>query len=311
MEENKNTIFGFIAILFWSTAAAFTRTLSEDLGTFTAATFVYLIAGIIAVAYQVKVMGGIANFRSVPKRYWLICGFLFTLYVVCAYLSVSLAQTREQVMVVILIKFQWPLLTLLLTIPILQKRASPWLAAGVALSFLGIAVANIGSKVTDFRSFLAGISGNLLPYVIGLVAAFAWAFYSNYSKKLVGETGGGASFFILFTGIILGIFRLFIHENTHWSISTIGQLFYQSVFTSFLATLLWDAAMRKGRMVIVVIASNFLPLIVTLVSALLLGVSPSPFLWLGAALVVAGTIWSKRSFDAAAERELLLNEKTT
>ncbi len=310
MSENKNTLFGFMAIAFWSTAAAFTRTLSEDLGAFTAATYVYLLAGTIAVAYQVKTNGGFSQFRSVPKRYWLICGFLFTLYVICAYLSVSLALTREQVMVVILIKFQWPLLTLVLTIPILKKRASPWLAAGVLLSFLGIIIANIGSKVTNLNTFLMGISGNILPYIIGFVAAIAWGLYSNYSRQLVGESSGGASFFILFTGIALGVLRLFIPEESHWSANTVSQLFYQAVFTSFLATLLWDAAMRKGKLVMVVIASNFLPLIVTLVSAVLLDVTPSPFVWLGAILVAAGTFWSKRSFDMPNEPKLILDGET-
>lgn len=310
MSEKKNTIYGLFAILFWSTAAAFTRTLSEDLGTFTAATCVYCIAGALAVIAQIRHQGGVSQFRSVPLRYWLICGSLFTLYVVCAYLSVSIAQTREQVMVVILIKFQWPLFSLLLTIPILKKRASPWLIVGVVLSIFGIAIANIGSKVTDFSSFVAGISGSALPYIIGFVAAIAWAFYSNFSRKLVGDSEGGASFFILITGLILAVVRLFIHEDTHWSIGTAGQLFYQAIFTSFLATLLWDAAMRKGKMVVVLIASNFLPLIATFVSMLLLGVTPTPYVWLGAAMIVAGTFWSKRCFEVPAQRELVLSEQT-
>lgn len=310
MAEKRNTLFGILAVLFWSTAAAFTRTLSEDLGMFTAATCVYCIAGTLAVVTQIRHQGGVSQFKNVPRRYWLICGSLFTIYVICAYLSVSLAQTREQVMVVILIKFQWPLLSLLLTIPILKKRASSWLAAGVALSFAGIAIANIGSKVTDFESFLAGISGSALPYIIGMVAAVAWAFYSNFSRKLVGDSEGGASFFILVTGLILAIMRLFIHEDSHWSLSTAGQLFYQAVFTSFLATLLWDAAMRKGKVVIVLVASNFLPLIATFVSMLLLGVTPTPFVWLGAVMIVAGTFWSKRCFEVPAQPELALSEQT-
>jgi drug/metabolite transporter (DMT)-like permease len=298
MAKNKNTLFGFISILLWSTAAAFTRTLSEDLGAFTAAASVHLIAGILAVLYQRFSANGTNRFRSVPKAYWLICGFFYILYVTCSYLSVGLAQSREQVMIIILIKFLWPMLTLLFTIPILGSKASPLLIMGVMLSFTGIVIANLGTNVADFGTFQRNITGNAIPYLLGLTAAVSWALYSNFSRKLVGDSDGGAGFFILITGIVLGSLSFAFSEPRQLSSQVVGQLLYQAIFTSFVATLMWDAAMRKGNVILVAIVSTFLPLVTTVVSALLLGVNLGLPIWIGALLVVSGTALSKRSFQS-------------
>jgi drug/metabolite transporter (DMT)-like permease len=296
MPEKRNTLFGFIAILVWSTGAAFTRTLSEDLGAFSAAASVHLIAGVLAVLYQRFFANGANRVHPVPKAYWLTCGFFYVFYVTCSYLSVGLAQTRAQVIVIILIKFLWPLLTLVFTIPILRSKATPWLGLGALFSLAGIAVATLGSKVTDFEMFRESISGNITAYLLGLLSAVAWALYSNFSRKLAGNSEGGAGYFILITGIVLGAISFSFPEPHNFTGGVLGQLLYQAIFTSFIATLMWDAAMRRGNIVLVAIASNFLPLLTVTVSAFILGVVVGSPIWIGVMLVITGTTLSRRSF---------------
>jgi uncharacterized membrane protein len=50
-------------------------------------------------------------------------------------------------------------------------------------------------------------------------------------------------------------------------------------------------------MILVVLASNFLPIISTIMAAVMLGVAVTLPVIVGSALVVAGTLWSKRCFD--------------
>ena len=61
----------------------------------------------------------------------------------------------------------------------------------------------------------------------------------------------------------------------------------------------WDLAMRRGDILLVAAASYFTPLLSTLVSCLYLGIVPGAKLWLGCAVLVAGSLLSWR---AVAER---------
>jgi drug/metabolite transporter (DMT)-like permease len=304
MSKSRATISGFVALLLWSGAAAFTRTLSEDLGAFTAAACVHLVAGVIAVAYQHFYSDAANRGNAVPRSYWITCGSFFVLYVICAYLSVALAQTREQVIVIILIKFLWPLLTLLFTVPIQKAKASGWLYFGLLFSLAGIVVATLGSEVSDFAAFRSNLTGNILPYLIGLLAAASWALYSNFSRRLAGESNGGVGYFILTTGLLLGAISLTVSEPRNFSGHVFMQMSYQALFATFLATILWDTAMRKGNIVLVSIVSNFLPLLTVVVSALLLGVQIGMPVWLGTSLVIVGTFVSKQSFGSAVASSL-------
>jgi len=301
MAEKKFTAFGFLALIFWSTASALSRTLSEDLGIYTAAFIIHIISGSIAITYTLIANRGFKQFKGISKSYWLVCGFFYALYVTMAYIAVGIADSREQVMIVVLIKYLWPLLTLIFAIPILNTRASPWLVIGILLSLAGIVVANLGSNVNDLASFLQKLSGSVLPYVLGFLAAIGWALFSDFSRKLAVGSEGGIGFFMLGTGLIMGFVSLFVPEETSWSASTVSQLIYQAVIPSFLATFLWDAAMRKGKLIIVVIASNFVPLLTIVVTALILGQPLHPSIVAGALMVVAGTAWSKRCFDSRAQ----------
>lgn len=308
MEKQTNTLLGFAAILLWSTAAAFTRTLSEDLGAFTAASLVHLLSGILAVGYQWRKDKRKDNLKNVPRAYWLTCGFFYMLYVSSSYLSVGVAESREQVIVIILIKFLWPLFTMLLTIPILKTKTTLWIIPGVLLSLSGITLATLGTKITDFATFGRNLSGNYLPYLLGFVAAFAWAFYSNFSRKLVGDSEGSVGYFILATGIVLGVLGFNFPEPQAFSGGVFGQLLYQVIFTSFIATLMWDAAMRKGNIILVTIMSNFLPLLTVVISSLLLGVRMGGNIWISASLVVAGTWISRRSFQTNDDGSYVIGE---
>jgi drug/metabolite transporter (DMT)-like permease len=58
---------------------------------------------------------------------------------------------------------------------------------------------------------------------------------------------------------------------------------------------LWDAAMRQGNLPLVASASYLTPLLSTLVSCVYLAVIPGAQLWIGCALIIAGSLVSWRS----------------
>ena len=62
-----------------------------------------------------------------------------------------------------------------------------------------------------------------------------------------------------------------------------------------LGYLFWDIAMRKGNQMLVAACSYLTPFFSTVVSSIYLRVVPTVSLWLGCALIIAGSVLSWRS----------------
>jgi drug/metabolite transporter (DMT)-like permease len=291
----RSTLLGLVAILLWSTTIAFSRTLTEQLGTFTAAAFIYTLAGLVGLLYTGLRPGALSGLRHLPRLYLFGCGALFVAYIATLYLAIGTSATRVQVLVVGLINYLWPGLSLVFSIPILGRRARPALPLGILLAFAGIWIATTGA---DSLSILAikQEQQNLLPYGLALFAAVCWGLYSNLSRRWAGENDGGAvPLFLLASGILLGAFRLFSPEITHWSPAASFELAYMAILPGMLAYVLWDIAVRKGEIILVASLSYLTPLLSTVFSTIILNVQPGVSLWLGAVLVIIGAVLCKVS----------------
>ena len=118
------TLAGIAAVLLWSTTVAFSRTLSEQMGPFSAGAAVYLLAGLLGLAEMARGQSGFARLFRLPRRYLLGCGALFAAYILLLYAAVGLAHSHAQVLAVGLANYLWPSLTLLFALPIQRRRAS-------------------------------------------------------------------------------------------------------------------------------------------------------------------------------------------
>jgi drug/metabolite transporter (DMT)-like permease len=191
------------------------------------------------------------------------------------------------VIVVGLINYLWPSLSLLFSIPVLGHRARPHLAVGVPLALAGIWLAAGAGQGLTVQEILT--HGRLLPYTLALAAAVSWGLYSNLSRRWAGGSSmGGVPLFLLASGVLLGGLRLFAAETPVWSGRSALVLLYMALLPGFLAYFFWDLSVRKGDLVLVVSLSYLAPLLSTLVSSVVLGVLPSVSFWLGVVCVILG-----------------------
>jgi drug/metabolite transporter (DMT)-like permease len=293
--EQRSTILGVIAILFWSTTIAFSRSLTEQLGTFTASSLIYLTAGLIGIGYSALRPGWFSSLRSLPTIYIAGCGGLFVLYIVCLYLAIGYAATRSDVLAVGLINYLWPGLSLVFSIPILGKRGSIFLPLGILIALSGIWLATAGTQSMPAGGFFSSI-GSIAPYLLALVAAIAWGLYTNFSRKWAGDHDEGAvPLFLLASGAFLACIRIFYPETTTWTVQAGFQLAYMALFPGMLAYVFWDLAVRKGNIILLASLSYITPLLSTMISAVLLKTLPGPMVWLGSVLVIAGAVICKLS----------------
>ncbi len=133
-----------------------------------------------------------------------------------------------------------------------------------------------------------------------VTAAAAWAFYSVLACRWDGGSAtGGVDLFLPATALVLILISFGIHELRAWSMRSVAETRFLGMATCA-AYGLWDTAMRTGNLVLVAAGSNLTPLLSTMASCLYLAVAPGPDLWLGCALLVAGSLLSLRSVSDGA-----------
>lgn len=293
---NRYTLLGVLAIVLWSTTIALARSLSEQLGAVMAGASVYLTGGLLLAPVVLLKPEARQQLRTTSRRYLLGCGALFVVYSGALFLALGLAANHHQVLEVGLVNYLWPILTLLLSLPILAKRADIWLVPGTVFALLGVFLVLTHGDAVSWSAFSANIRSNPVVYGLGLVAAVSWAFYSTLARRWSGPDGGsgGVPLFLLVTGVVLLVLCIVFPRPSSWSFRTGVEVLAMSVMT-FLAYVFWDVGVRKGDVVLVAACSYLTPFFSTAVSCIYLDVTPGLRLWLGCLLLVAGSFLSWRS----------------
>lgn len=289
---NTPTFLGLLAILLWSSTIGFSRSVSEKLGPLTSGFIIFILAGLVSCFQVLLQQGSLRPIFRLPKLYLFGAGAFFTGYEAALYLSIGLSQTREQVLVVGLINYLWPVFILVSAIPILNYRASPLLGLGIILAVAGIGLALGGNPA----EWLSRLKGSWLPYLLMLFGALAWAFYTNLSRRWINDNQVSAlPLFFLCTGIVLGTMRLFVNEAWQWSLPVGLQTGYLILGTTWLAYTFWDIGSRRGNIILLTTVSYLIPLFSTLISILILDTPAQPSLWVAAGLIVVGAVVCRKA----------------
>ena len=281
---------GLISIVIWSTVIAFSRSLVEELGTFTSGGSVYLAGGALSLGLLWLRHRGFSWTRGFATRYLLTCGGLFVLYEVMLYLAIGLSTTRQQTLEVGLINYLWISFTFAFSVPVLKKKAGWPLIAGMVMAVAGVAIATLppGYSLAELQT---NLQQHGAPYLLSLGCAVSWGLYSNLSRKWGSESGESAvPIFLLATGLTLLGLRLFAVEQSHWSTTSVAQLIYVALLPTTVAYIAWDIAMRRGNLILIASLSYIIPLASTIISSILLHVTMSANLWIACILVIAGAV---------------------
>ena len=295
--EDKSTFLGILSILVWGSTIAFSRSLTEQLGTITTGGLIFILSSLFSFTYLLFTSSKIfIKMVHLPPSYLWGCGALFVIYMSTLYLAVGLSGNRQQVIEISIINYLWPGLTLLFSVPILQKRARLSIIPGVVIGFAGVYIALNPYHNFSFSPFFQNIKQNSSPYIFAIIAAISWALYSTLARKWAGKVKEGAvPIFLFLTGLFLLFIRLFFQENSVWTVKAGMELLYMAIFPTFLAYSFWDQAMRRGNIILVAAFSYFTPLLSVLISSIYLQVTLDSRLWIASILVVIGAIISKLS----------------
>ena len=305
-----STGLGFLAILIWSTPIAVGRLVVADIGIFMGPFVLTIASGVVGLLALLLRRGQIALLATLPRRYWIVCGGLFVLYMTCYNLGIGLAADRRQVLAFAALNYLWPVLTLVFSALVSRARVKPWLAAGVALALAGILLAlfarpgTAGGGLTPADLFDA-VRANPAVYALGLSCGVSWALYSALGRRFAaGSAANPVPLLFLCTAAVFGILLAAgagralgkpSPDPRTWSGLALAGLAWRALVADLLAYACWDAAMRRGNQILAAAASFFTPLLATACIALVLGVAPGWQFWAACGLLVAGAAVSRAS----------------
>lgn len=290
------TLLGALAILFWGSNMAFTRSLTEDLGQWTAAAALYLTSGTLGTLFMGVRPGGLRRLAGLPRLYLIGCGALFVAYAILLYVMVGSARDRAQMIEAGIVHYLWPCLTLVLSVPVLNKRATWGLLPGMLLGFAGMFLAMTETTGFDRDVFMRNLRENPLPYATAILAAFVWSLYSNLSRRWAAHCEGDAiSPFLFVSGCVFLMIRWFVPETPVFTARAGVELAYLAVFPTVVSYTFWDIAMRRGNVVLVAALSYCIPLLSTVISCAYLDVAAGWRIWIACVFVIAGAILCKMS----------------
>ena len=284
----QGTFAGIVSCLIWSAAILVMNLLGTAFGSLYAAALELGIAGSI-LAVSAIMRGDLKRIGLHSRLCHLVCGAFWILNLTLCWLAVSLVNSKGELLVTGLLNYLWPSLTLLLSIPILHKRANAWLLPGITAVLLGIGLAKVATAPEGATHH---VLSHLNPwaYSTAILCAIAWALYSNYSRKLSNPDGASAvPVYMLIGSLILFVASFTIPNEAHSPTFSDWTLIIGWSFGAALAYLFWDVGMRFGNVVTISTTSMLIPLLSTLITAYISGHGISTTLLFAAALVVVGS----------------------
>lgn len=298
-----STIMGLLAILFWSTSIAFTRSLTEKTGILNTAFFNLLFSGIFLILVQILIFRKrfFTMLRGLRLSYIYKVGTFMVIYNVLYYYAIGGVDTRAEVLVVGIINYLWPGLAFLFSIPILGNKARyGWLVLGLAVSFAGIVAAVMEGSQLSLSDMTSALLGRTVPYIFALIAALAWGIYSNITRKYQTDAGAVAiPVFFLISAMVILIVQVIQGEMPELTLTSVQywEFAYFVIFPTALSYLFWDYAMKGGNKNLLVGVSYIIPLVSTIISGLYLEVTISIWFALAAVMVILGAVLCRWSIE--------------
>jgi drug/metabolite transporter (DMT)-like permease len=181
------TLAGIIAILLWASNIAFSRSVMDKEGSMNAAFYIYIYSAVfiffVILIFQPRAFLFFRN-KDLPLPFHLKSILFFTLNNVLLFVAIGMAEKNEELVIVALLNYTWPLLVYIIGIPVRGLKIPPGtLIAAVILGLAGISMAILqGYDTEEMRRILKAGNDNL-PAYLAFMTAVSWALYSNLTAK--------------------------------------------------------------------------------------------------------------------------------
>lgn len=281
---------GIAGILCWSLMIGLLRATMNAFGSELGGALVYTVGAVLLFLVNRP-----TPLRRLSKKFLLVSGAFFVSYEVLLALAVGLAASPAQTLEVSMLNYLWPTFTVLLWALFGGSgRGASFLRVlpGAVVATIGVALAVGGQDLLARGSAFAEFFVNPAPYVLAGIAALLWGLYNTVTPK-VSDGGNAIAYF--FMAVAIALWAVFFAKGAPLPAS-----FEPADLVPLIATAaavaagyaLWGHAIVRGDMRVLSISSYATPVLSTVATTVILAAAPGPVFWVGAALVVIGSIAS-------------------
>ena len=281
---------GIAGILCWSLMIGLLRATMNAFGSELGGALVYTVGAVLLFLVNRP-----TPLRRLSKKFLLVSGAFFVSYEVLLALAVGLAASPAQTLEVSMLNYLWPTFTVLLWALFGGSgRGASFLRVlpGAVVATIGVALAVGGQDLLARGSAFAEFFVNPAPYVLAGVAALLWGLYNTVTPK-VSDGGNAIAYF--FTAVAIALWAVFLAKGAPLPASLEPADLIPLVATAAAVAAgyaLWGHAIVRGDMRVLSISSYATPVLSTIATTIILAATPGPVFWVGAALVVIGSIAS-------------------
>lgn len=282
--QYKFTLAGACAILLWSGVMGLVRAVTEMLGPISGSASVYSVASLFLLFAL-----GVPKIRHYSLSYLAIGGSLFVAYEICLALALAMANSRQQAVEMLVINYLWPALTVLLAVITSKKKTSILVYPSILVAFLGVAWSISGEQGLSITQIAANVATNPITYLMAFTGAFLWSIYCNLTKRIAKGQNAITVFFIM-TAISLWLkYALSDEVMSPMTFDSFGLLLISGVAMGS-GYALWNYAIIGGNMVLLATLSYFTPVLSTIISSMILGLTLTSSFVHGVMMVTIGSL---------------------
>ena len=290
-KQQRAYVFAFLAVLFWSTSAsAFKICLSpEHLNVpILPLLFGASLVSSAALFLHLLLSGKVALLKALSKddlTRSAFLGFLSPfLYYTVLFKAYSILPAQEAQP----LNFVWPLVLVLLSVPILKQRIKRRDIVAILISFFGVLVISTGGHILSFRLT------DPLGVALATGSSIPWALYWIYNIK--DKRDEALRLFLNFTFASVYVFVLMLLAGRLEAPSLKGALgiTYVGLFEMGITFLIWLKALKLAKSTASVTSLIYLvPFLSFIVIYFVLGEKILPSTIVGAVFIVGGIILQK------------------
>lgn len=304
------TLAGILAILLWASNIAFSKAIMEKLGNTQTAFYIYFFSGLFVLGLLLgfdRKSSVIGRLKKLPLSYHLKAGVFFILNNILLFMAVGVADSNEELVIVTLLNYTWPILVYIVGIPMHRLRIPvKILLPGILLSFSGLMLALFqGYSMENLTHIVQAGNDNMLAYALAFMCALSWAIYSNLTVKHdSGDDLAAIPVVLVLSGLVfLGILAGKGELNTlHFGdVLRNPELIYMIVGPTSLGYLGWFFAVKYGNRNLVTSLSFFIPLMSLTITHMRMQIGISTLFWIATLLIISGSYLCYLSFRPASQ----------
>jgi len=238
--QHKAYLFALLAVLFWSTmSSAFKITLRYI--AFDQMLFWASLSGVIALLIINQAGSRRVKIRELTMSNWISSAVMGLFNPFLYYLILFKAYDLLEAQIAGTLNYAWPVVLVLMSIPLLKQKISAMSIVAILISFFGLAVISLQGNYQELKIM------NPLGVFLAIASAFFWALYWIMNMKDSREETGKILLNLVFGVFYITVYLLLTGGIRLPSAEALAGTVYIGLFEMSITFVIWLKALQLSE----------------------------------------------------------------